>query len=161
MAKGAPSGDYAPQPINSDDPRELARSVEAELHRISAAFALGIMRSVEFVHAAPLKPREGMIRGADGVNWDPGDGKGLYIYMDGVWTLLFSSSGLGAIIHNSLSGLQGGISGERYHLSSAQHTDLTDGGDSALHFHQSDRDYADDLVDVRVLFSSFSQIGNG
>lgn len=41
--------------------------------------------------------------------------------------------------HNSLSGLQGGTVGEYYHLTSAQHTDLTDAGDSALHFHSTDR----------------------
>lgn len=41
--------------------------------------------------------------------------------------------------HNSLSGLQGGTASEYYHLTSAQHTDLTDAGDSALHFHASDR----------------------
>lgn len=41
--------------------------------------------------------------------------------------------------HNSLTGLQGGTASEYYHLTSAQHTDLTDSGDSALHFHATDR----------------------
>lgn len=41
--------------------------------------------------------------------------------------------------HNLLSNLQGGAAAEYYHLTNAQHTDLTDAGDSALHFHASDR----------------------
>lgn len=52
--------------------------------------------------------------------------------------------------HNDLQNVQGGTSGEFYHLTSAQHTsitgflvtnlgDLTDGGDTTLHFHASDR----------------------
>ena len=37
--------------------------------------------------------------------------------------------------HNSLGTIQGGSSTERYHLTSAQHTDLTDGGDCTSHVH--------------------------
>ncbi len=36
-------------------------------------------------------------------------------------------------------------------LTAAQKTDLTDGGDSALHFHQSDRDYADAAISTHVV----------
>lgn len=48
----------------------------------------------------------------------------------------------GVANHNDLSGLQGGTSNEYYHLTAARHTDLTDGGDSTLHFHSSDRNRA-------------------
>ncbi|MGC9309832.1 MAG: DUF2793 domain-containing protein, partial [Candidatus Nanoarchaeia archaeon] len=41
--------------------------------------------------------------------------------------------------HAALSGLQGGDTGEYYHLTSAEHTDLTDGGDSTSHYHATDR----------------------
>lgn len=41
--------------------------------------------------------------------------------------------------HNELSGLDGGQAGEYYHLTSTRHTDLTDGGDSSLHYHSADR----------------------
>jgi hypothetical protein len=37
--------------------------------------------------------------------------------------------------HNLLSGLQGGSAAEYYHLTSAQHTDLTDGTGTTLHTH--------------------------
>lgn len=50
--------------------------------------------------------------------------------------------GGGGTNHNALTGLQGGTTGEYYHLTSVQHTDLTDAGDSALHYHSSDRSRA-------------------
>lgn len=62
------------------------------------------------------------------------------------WSLLdFTSSNLTDIVtksHQVLDSLQGGSSTERYHLTATQHTDLTDAGDSALHYHSTDRDRA-------------------
>jgi len=50
---------------------------------------------------------------------------------------VFSSSfTLSAVTdHESLGGLLGGASLDHYHLTAAQHTDLTDGGDTTLHDH--------------------------
>jgi len=36
----------------------------------------------------PIKPRETMIRFADGTSWNPGAGRGLYQYVSGAWTKL-------------------------------------------------------------------------
>lgn len=44
--------------------------------------------------------------------------------------------------HNQLTGIQGGNSTERYHLTNGQLLDLTNGGDSTAHYHPSDRDSA-------------------
>ena len=44
--------------------------------------------------------------------------------------------------HNSLAGLQGGASDDYYHLTNTNHTDLTDSGDTSLHYHSTDRDRA-------------------
>jgi len=41
--------------------------------------------------------------------------------------------------HTELGSLQGGTTDEYYHLTATQHTDLTDSGDSSLHYHSSDR----------------------
>jgi len=41
--------------------------------------------------------------------------------------------------HNDLGGIQGGAADDYYHLTVARHTDLTDAGDSALHYHATDR----------------------
>jgi len=35
--------------------------------------------------SAPSSPKEGQIAFADGTNWNPGSGKGLYIYYDSTW----------------------------------------------------------------------------
>jgi hypothetical protein len=43
------------------------------------------------------------------------------------------------IEHNDLQGIQGGSSGDYYHLTNTERTDLTDGGDSAGHYHAADR----------------------
>lgn len=39
-------------------------------------------------HVAPAKPREGMVRFADGTDWNPGSGRGLYSYVSGSWAKL-------------------------------------------------------------------------
>ena len=44
--------------------------------------------------------------------------------------------------HNDLNNIQGGAADNNYHLTSVQHTDLTDGNNSDLHYHDSDRDRA-------------------
>ena len=62
------------------------------------------------------------------------------------WTLLnFTGSNLTDIEtrnHNDLLNSQGGNATQQYHLTLAQHTDLTDAGDSTSHYHASDRDSA-------------------
>lgn len=52
---------------------------------IEAIIALDDMQRTFDVE--PTKPEEGMLRYADGTNWDPGSGAGLYRYTSGVWVL--------------------------------------------------------------------------
>ena len=55
----------------------------------------------------------------------------VYVFNGTSWVKLIT-----IVVHNDLSGLQGGSSTERYHLDSSDHTTLTGGVDaSALHFH--------------------------
>jgi hypothetical protein len=84
----------------------------------------------------------------NGSTWDeiiPTDGEAIVIYdpdpdvayvYDGVNWENFGT----VITHSQLSGLQGGLTDEYYHLTFAQHTDLIDGGNSNLHYHSTDRD---------------------
>jgi hypothetical protein len=49
---------------------------------------------------------------------------------------------LGSVVptdHNSLGGLQGGQVSQYYHLTLAQHGELTGAGDTSLHYHSADR----------------------
>jgi hypothetical protein len=57
------------------------RKVMTELDEYRVAF-----KSV--THVAPAKPREGMVRFADGTNWNPGAGTGYYAYVSGAWAKL-------------------------------------------------------------------------
>jgi hypothetical protein len=40
------------------------------------------------INKAPTKPRDGMVRYADGVGWNPGSGEGFYGYYAGSWKKL-------------------------------------------------------------------------
>ena len=58
-----------------------------ELQRISIALAAVQDGHLDVTYAEPAKPREGDIRYADGVQWNPanGIGKGLYVYDGEIW----------------------------------------------------------------------------
>lgn len=70
-----------------DSTKELVRWVKEELDKISVAIS-----SLEYqyspLYAEPERYSVGFIAYADGVNWNPGSGEGLYIYKSTGWTLL-------------------------------------------------------------------------
>lgn len=66
---------------------DLHRYLTDELAKISAVLQTVSQGQVSKVYKEPAKPRVGMIRIADGTNWDPGYGPGAYYY-DGQWKLL-------------------------------------------------------------------------
>lgn len=44
---------------------------------------------MDVTNVVPAKPRAGDIRYADGTNWNPGSGEGLYLYLStGAWSSL-------------------------------------------------------------------------
>jgi hypothetical protein len=85
MAKGENVTLYTPEGIDTEDPREMLRWTKREFEKIKLALDAALARQIEFLNVEPAKPREGMIRGADGTNWNPGLGKGVYVFMSGVW----------------------------------------------------------------------------
>jgi hypothetical protein len=40
------------------------------------------------LHEAPVRLKEGMVVKADGTNWNPGSGAGIYAYVGGAWVKL-------------------------------------------------------------------------
>ena len=81
----------------------------------------------------------------NGSSWDaiiPNEGYATFVededqqynFNGSSWVLFGSTT-----THNNLSGLQGGTTDQYYHLTLTQHTDLTDSGDSTLHYHSTDR----------------------
>lgn len=75
-------------------------------------------------HSPPLRPKEGVVYYADGVNWDPGQGEGLYFYIGLGWSIMTS---LGV-------DLDGGDATTDY-----TNLDIIDGGDA-------DSDYTSSIV---------------
>jgi hypothetical protein len=80
---------YSAEQLPTTNIEALATALQRELQRISAEFELGVATRIDrFLPAAPTKLREGMIVGADGTNWNPGAGKGAYVYYTGAWHFL-------------------------------------------------------------------------
>ena len=68
-----------PAPVN---PEDLPDYLFSELNRLGdILFNLDTFR-LESTNVAPTKPRDGDIRYADGTNWNPGSGQGIYAYID-------------------------------------------------------------------------------
>jgi hypothetical protein len=80
--------EYRPS-IFQGDRNPLGVFLEAELRKIQEALSsLQSVLSLKELHAEPPKPRNGDIVYADGTDWDPGSGRGVYLYKGATWTLL-------------------------------------------------------------------------
>lgn len=73
---------------------QLQTWLDDELSSISGAFAETTELELRTRNAEPTKPRDGMIVAADGTNWNPGQGQGLYAYFSGWIDLISAKSGL-------------------------------------------------------------------
>lgn len=79
---------YSFKPIPVDQ-TQFKRWLEGELRAIAEAFNRPeLLLKLPLTHTAPDKPREGDIRNADGTNWNPGAGAGVYIFQDEEWVPL-------------------------------------------------------------------------
>lgn len=64
---------------------ETAQWVQRELDQIAQAFQEQNHVLLVELNVAPDKPRTGMTVLADGTNWDPGAGVGVYTYYGAAW----------------------------------------------------------------------------
>jgi hypothetical protein len=74
--------------LNTSDLEELKDKLETEFTEVERAFTSLSSLTLQETHVAPAKPREGNIYFADGTNWNPGSGKGIYAYYSGSWNKL-------------------------------------------------------------------------
>lgn len=81
---------YTPLPNSSTTLEGLRFYLESELRRISAASVYLQANHLELttLHASPSKPIEGMIVKADGTDWNPGGGAGIYARVSSAWVKL-------------------------------------------------------------------------
>ena len=70
---------YAPSQV-PDDAAEMQRFFSSELHKIATAITGLSLGHLDKTTVVPPKPRDGDIRYADGINWNPGSGTGVYYY---------------------------------------------------------------------------------
>lgn len=76
---------YSPAPVPNDT-RELQRYLQNEFSAIQNAIIQLAAGHIDVTSVAPSKPREGDIRLADGVAWNPvALGKRFVGYRGGVW----------------------------------------------------------------------------
>ena len=81
---------YKPQMVNSTTTGNIVSWVFRELTRISNNFTQEKANTnIPVIYEEPEKPQVGDIRFADGTNWDPSHGAGLYLYnQSGNWVRL-------------------------------------------------------------------------
>lgn len=77
---------YSPGPMPSDLPPSAQRYLEEELGKIAVAIQRLAEGHIDVTYAPPLKPRAGDIRYADGTQWNPGSGRGLYLHNGMNWS---------------------------------------------------------------------------
>ena len=73
--------------VLAEDTREIVRWVKDELDRVSRAIS-SLEHQYPELNAAPERYSIGFVAYADGTNWNPGSGEGLYVYKSTGWTLL-------------------------------------------------------------------------
>lgn len=75
-----------PPQMSGDDGQALVGYVFDELREIAASLQ-GISQGqyLPILYVAPEKPREPQVVFADGTKWNPGSGKGLYVYYNSAW----------------------------------------------------------------------------
>lgn len=81
---------YQPKfpPFNADL-KGLVDYVHSELQAVSQSqYEAPDFILLKVLHREPLRPRDGMLAEADGVNWDPGSGAGTYMRRSGAWVKL-------------------------------------------------------------------------
>jgi len=86
MPRGTQDARYAPSAVPGIENVVLAEWLRRELRSIQSGFES--VNDFDVLHAPPEKVKEGMVRYADGTDWNPGGGKGLYLYNGTTWAKL-------------------------------------------------------------------------
>ena len=74
--------------VEGESSLALLAWLQDELLRIATSFHEQPFMRLSQLDVEPDKPRNGMVVYADGTNWNPGSGEGVYAYEGGVWVKL-------------------------------------------------------------------------
>ena len=66
--------------------KSVSKWLYDELTKISVNLAVD--KGIRIYNVAPVKYFDGMMVMADGTNWDPGSGEGVYVYYNSAWNKL-------------------------------------------------------------------------
>jgi len=79
---------YTKSPVPAN-PEDISAYLQSELDKLSGIISNIADGHFDTSNVAPSKPRAGDIRYADGTNWNPGSGEGVYVYLStGAWSKL-------------------------------------------------------------------------
>lgn len=110
---------YAPPVTLPTRADELAGATLAELQALGLESREPSINGAVFaaLAAAPAKLIDGLVVRADGTNWNPGYGAGLYVYRGGAWHMLpsFVPSVIAPTLLNSWVNFGGGTHGAGYY----------------------------------------------
>lgn len=81
---------YQPTAVPSDAPSGLRAWLAAQFRQIADALSNPTVVGVRFsiLNAEPARYANGDVVYADGTNWNPGSGAGVYARVSGAWTKL-------------------------------------------------------------------------
>lgn len=87
---------YNSRDVSGEGP-ELTAQINAELKKLeneSRTPMPGTGVNFPVLHVEPKKPRDGLVVIADGTDWNPGGGAGVYAYYAAAWHFLGSTGGV-------------------------------------------------------------------
>lgn len=79
---------YVPQQPPTEISYGLLDWLRREFHAIYRGMAQQPVARLEVLHDAPDNPQTGWLAYADGTDWDPGSGAGVYAYTGAAWVKL-------------------------------------------------------------------------
>lgn len=76
--------------VPSGDLDTLRLFITEEFQRLAVDLESGQMEHLQLAEkfVAPVKPRDGLVVFADGTSWNPGAGRGVYVYSSAAWVKL-------------------------------------------------------------------------
>lgn len=77
---------YSPGVLDQSSLSSLAQSMRDELSRLAQQLSQPAdYMALQTLHVAPTRYFEGMVIKADGTNWNPGSGAGVYVRIGSAW----------------------------------------------------------------------------
>lgn len=100
---------YVPRPSprpELPELQDLTSYVDLELRALSRDLQVNEKLNFVELHVEPEKPRDGLVVFADGTDWNPGSGRGIYIYYAAAWNTIGGGGPLG---NRTITGTAGEI----------------------------------------------------